>query len=161
MNPEAAPSAPRDTRITYTEVCERGLTEEALGILREHLSTPVPVQAPAAGFWLTEQDYWDEVNRRLANVQSPPAEPQPKKQGWRPINTAPFGRPILAYAADLVDEDFNPSGVVDAYWQDDEGWIGGIWNGSQDCWDAQPIRPTHWHEKAGPAVAAPEDGERP
>jgi hypothetical protein len=64
---------------------------------------------------------------------------------WQPIKTAdPYGTPIRAYAADLIDPDFNPSGSVEACWVDDIGWIGAVWNGHHDVWDTRPIKPTHW-----------------
>lgn len=50
---------------------------------------------------------------------------------------------FLLFATSLIHEDFNPSGIVEGYWQDGEGWIAAIWNNDQDCWNAKVIEPTH------------------
>ena len=84
-------------------------------------------------------------------------EPEPRGQedgAWRPIETAPKdGTPVRLYAAALVHEDFNPSGSVEGYWQDDEGWVGALWDGCQDCWNATTIRPSHWQPLPAPPEA--------
>lgn len=73
--------------------------------------------------------------------------------GWQPIETAPKdGTPVIAYAAALVHADFNPSGSVEAYWQDDEGWIGATWCAEHDNWHEKVIWPTHWMPKPAPPV---------
>lgn len=64
---------------------------------------------------------------------------------WDFIITAPKdGSPLRLFAPYLIDEDFNPSGSVEGYWQDDDGWVGAVWNSCQDCWDRKKIKPTHW-----------------
>ena len=70
---------------------------------------------------------------------------------WQDISTAPKDAPVLrVYAPEFVHEDFNPTGTLEAYWQDGEGWVGAVWNPEFDGWDAKPIKPTHWRLDAPP-----------
>lgn len=59
---------------------------------------------------------------------------------WAPKN----GHPFLAHVPTESDADFNPTGVVEVYYLEDEGFIAALWNPEQDCWDATPVRFTHW-----------------
>lgn len=74
---------------------------------------------------------------------------------WRPITTAPMdSTPVLLWAKEFMDEDFNPSGVIDGYWSGDVdcGWIGAVWNGCHDCWDTREwLEPSHWAPKTVPS----------
>ncbi len=68
-------------------------------------------------------------------------------QAWQPIATAPRdGTPIRVYADWLAHPDFNVTGSVEAYWQDDEGWIGAVWESGGDVWVTQVLDPppTQW-----------------
>ena len=73
---------------------------------------------------------------------------------WQSMNSAPLdSTPVLLWHKDFVDEDFNPSGVIDGYFSADAdcGWIGAIWNGCQDCWDTiEWLEPSHWMPKINP-----------
>jgi hypothetical protein len=75
---------------------------------------------------------------------------------WRLIEgldvTENYGVPYLLFSKELIDEDFNPSGVVDGFYQDGEGWVGGVWDNTQDCYIVTTIFPTHYKEKRGPNV---------
>lgn len=43
---------------------------------------------------------------------------------WFNIKTAPLdSTPVLLWSKEWIDEDFNPSGVVDGYFQEDFGWV--------------------------------------
>lgn len=76
--------------------------------------------------------------------------------GWNPISqldvTENYGVPYLLFSKELIDPDFNPSGVVDGFYQDGEGWVGGVWDNDQDCYNVVSINPTHYKEKRGPNV---------
>lgn len=82
--------------------------------------------------------------------------------GWKSISELDvkrenaYGIPYLLFAKELIDEDFNPSGVVEGFFQDgddeDAGWLGAIWDNDQDCYNLIPIKPTHFKEKRGPNV---------
>ena len=39
--------------------------------------------------------------------------------------------------------DLNPKGVMEGYYQDDEGWLGSVWNAVQDCWVPSLVTPTY------------------
>ena len=65
---------------------------------------------------------------------------------WQSISKAPKDQPLWLYASDFVDEDFNPSGIVDGFWNDDNGWTIWKWNGCHDCYDTV--------EGAGPELFA-------
>lgn len=69
-----------------------------------------------------------------------------KEREWRPIETADkySGRIICVFDPDLVNEDFNPDGTTEAYWQDDEGWKAPVWCDCNDEWETKVINPTHW-----------------
>ena len=43
--------------------------------------------------------------------------------------------PVFLYSPDFIDEDFNPTGIVDGFWNDDYGWTIWRWNSCQDCYD--------------------------
>lgn len=76
---------------------------------------------------------------------------------WRPIEEAEkYDGEYLLYSSDLVDLDFNPSGVVEGHWQDGMGWVGAVWWGSQDCWQEKVINPTHFTHKPAGVVTAQE-----
>lgn len=81
---------------------------------------------------------------------------------WRPIATAPKdGTPIRIYADGLKDEDFNPSGSVEGFWQDGEGWLGAVWNPQHDYWMALPMKPTHWQPLPEPPSDTPQPDASP
>lgn len=63
-----------------------------------------------------------------------------------------YGIPYLLFAKELIDEDFNPSGVVEGFYQEGEGWLGGVWDNTQDCYIVTTINPTYFKEKCGPGV---------
>lgn len=70
---------------------------------------------------------------------------------WYDIKLAPKnGVPVLLWSKDFIDEDFNPSGTIDGYFDEQRGWTGAIWNGCQDVWDTVPyLEPTHFMLKVG------------
>lgn len=75
--------------------------------------------------------------------------------GWRPISefgdNERYGRQFWHfYAKELINEDFNVLGVVEGFWQDDEGFVAAIWNNNQDCWDYTVIQPTHFRAPPAP-----------
>lgn len=77
---------------------------------------------------------------------------------WRKIEEIDDGTRyapgLLLYAETLIDADFNPSGVVEGYWQDgdDESgdWVAAVWCGYHDEWHSKPVKPTHFMIKEGP-----------
>ncbi|MEQ7870699.1 hypothetical protein V6R97_08600 [Chromohalobacter salexigens] len=70
---------------------------------------------------------------------------------WRPIEEAEkYNGDYLLYGPDLVDLDFNETGVVEGHWQDDMGWVGAVWCGQHDCWHDTIIEPTHFLPKFNP-----------
>ncbi|MCK5644299.1 MAG: hypothetical protein KAJ19_26100 [Gammaproteobacteria bacterium] len=72
---------------------------------------------------------------------------------WQEIESAPKGPMLLLFSPDFIDEDFNPSGVVDGYWNDDAGWCCWQWNGCQDCYmTVEGQGPTMWAEKTNPQI---------
>jgi hypothetical protein len=70
---------------------------------------------------------------------------------WLPISEAPKNDPLLLFATDFIDEDFNPSGIVDGFWNDETGWTIWRWNGCHDCYDTiEGAEPTHFARKEIP-----------
>lgn len=57
---------------------------------------------------------------------------------------------VLLYVPDLVDEDFNPTGVIEGHWQDVDGWVGAVWCPVQDYWKYRAVSPTHFLRKYSP-----------
>jgi hypothetical protein len=55
---------------------------------------------------------------------------------------------IYAWHPDLVEDDFNPTGVVTAWFSDE--WRAGIWNGYTDELNIQPIQIAMWRRIDGP-----------
>lgn len=59
-----------------------------------------------------------------------------------------------AYHPSLKDEDFNPSGTVEAYWTYDEAGhpivVGAVWDPVQDQWMAKEIEVSAWQSISGP-----------
>ncbi|WP_110642516.1 hypothetical protein [Salinicola sp. CPA57] len=69
---------------------------------------------------------------------------------WRTIEEAEkYDGEYLLHGPDLVDPDFNPTGIVAGHWQDDQGWVGAVWCGQHDCWEYRVIEPTHFARKPG------------
>jgi hypothetical protein len=88
---------------------------------------------------------------------------------WLPINNLKveehYGEPFLLFAEEFKDPDFNPSGVVEGFFQDGDdpefsGWMISDWNNDQDCYNVIKGKPTHYSIKIGPGVFT-EDKERP
>jgi hypothetical protein len=129
---------------------ERDTAEAELATVRGQVGSLLARVRPGseAAAWVVEE---------LQALATPPrrtAEP------WRPIETADkYGPPIRAYAIELIDADFNPSGSVEACWADDIGWIGAVWDGQHDVWGTRPITPTYWMPLPTPPRRTPE-GER-
>lgn len=75
---------------------------------------------------------------------------------WQSMNSAPLdSTPVLLFHKDWIDDDFNPSGVVDGFFTDDVdmGWAGAFWNDCQECWDTRHwLEPSHWMPKEGPTT---------
>lgn len=79
---------------------------------------------------------------------------------WQPIETAPRdGTPFRAYAEDLIHEDFNPGGSVEAIFEGDGGFIGAVWDGQFDIWNTVSIVPTHWMPLPDPPVGQRVNGQ--
>jgi hypothetical protein len=75
---------------------------------------------------------------------------------WQLRDSAPEdGQPFHAFGPLLIDEDFNPNGVVEATFDGENGYVGAIWNNYQDCWDTQAIEFTHWRPMLKPPLGLP------
>ena len=73
---------------------------------------------------------------------------------WQTIETAnKYGEPVWLFDPALIEADFNPTGTVDGHWQDDEGWMGAVWDGYRDEWSTKVINPTHWMARTSPTPA--------
>lgn len=73
-------------------------------------------------------------------------------EGWQPIKTAPKDKVILVFDKDLINADFNPEGVVEAFWSDEmrlsgPGFMGAIWNDAYDEYCLMTASPSHWMPK--------------
>jgi hypothetical protein len=95
------------------------------------------------------------IDRRLATPASyqstapSPSAPDVVQQGWLPIESAPKdGTPLHLFSEGFIDEDFNPSGVIEGSWCD--GWIGAVWNGYTDQYDTNEVVPTHYRHHPAP-----------
>jgi hypothetical protein len=54
------------------------------------------------------------------------------------------GIPFLGYAQSWENFDFNPEGIRECYYNDDNGIISARWNASEDIWVSQHYsQPTH------------------
>lgn len=56
---------------------------------------------------------------------------------------------LLLYAESLIDEDFNPEGVVEGHWCDGDGneegfWQAAVWCGYHDLFETKAVKPTHF-----------------
>jgi len=71
---------------------------------------------------------------------------------WQPIDTAPKnGESIILYSKEFIDLDYNESGVVDGFFDYQDGWTIAVWNGCHDVYDSKThVEPTYWMEKRGP-----------
>jgi hypothetical protein len=95
----------------------------------------------------TLSETWQQVRGHLASLKS---EPAPVVTAWQ--STPPPEREMIyAYHPDLVEADFNPSGVVTAWFSDE--WRAGIWNGYTDELNIQPIQIAMWRLIDGPSIA--------
>lgn len=75
--------------------------------------------------------------------------------GWMLAHDAPRdGTPFRAYAPWLIDEDFNPTGTVEAVFDGNDGFIGAIWDGQHDCWNTQAITFAMWQPLTAPVPAS-------
>lgn len=73
---------------------------------------------------------------------------QTQDLGWKLIDDiqpgARYEPGLLLYSATLIDEDFNPDGIVEGHWIDDIGWQASVWCGYHDTFETRVIVPTHF-----------------
>ena len=126
--------------------------------------TPVGYVLASDGYQLCDDEDLD--NAKLLEATNPSAilalitrlrEAEAREQSlaahvqWRSIEEAEkYNGEYLLYGPELVDLDFNETGVVEGHWQDDMGWVGAVWCGQHDCWHDTIIEPTHFLPKFGP-----------
>jgi len=77
---------------------------------------------------------------------------------WHPINAINdknrYEPSFLLHCPDLICSDFNPSGVVEGHWCDDEGWHAAVWCGYHDEFHTKFVTPTLI--MVIPSIAAPQ-----
>lgn len=77
---------------------------------------------------------------------------------WHPISaindTNRYEPSLLLHCPDLICSDFNPSGVVEGHWCDDEGWQAAVWCGYHDEFHTKFVTPTLI--MTIPSIAAPQ-----
>lgn len=77
---------------------------------------------------------------------------------WHPISaindTNRYEPSFLLHCPDLICSDFNPSGVVEGHWCDDEGWQAAVWCGHHDEFHTKFVTPTL--VMTIPSIAAPQ-----
>ncbi|WP_439851115.1 hypothetical protein ACTACG_07140 [Pseudomonas syringae] len=65
---------------------------------------------------------------------------------WHPISAINdsnrYAPSYLLHCPDLICSDFNPSGVVEGHWCDDEGWQAAVWCGYHDEFHTKFVTPT-------------------
>lgn len=60
---------------------------------------------------------------------------------------------LFLFSKAFIDPVFNPSGIIDGFYQDGEGWIGAVWNTHDGgCWKDTVVEPTHYCLKVKPEV---------
>lgn len=62
----------------------------------------------------------------------------------------PDGTPVIFYHREWIDEDFNPHGQREGFYNgndEDTDWTSAAWNACQDCWMTVYIKPSHWRER--------------
>ena len=76
---------------------------------------------------------------------------QTKELVWRPIEQLAdrYIPGLLLYSATLIDEDFNPDGIVEGHWCDEAGdeaghWIAAVWCDYHDTFETKRVEPTHF-----------------
>lgn len=82
------------------------------------------------------------------------AQEQTTDLRWRPIEELDnrYLPGLLLYSASLIDEDFNPDGIVEGHWQDgiceEEGeWVAAVWCDYHDTFETKVVKPTHYMVK--------------
>ncbi|UBY97472.1 hypothetical protein LCG56_26675 [Pseudomonas cannabina pv. alisalensis] len=82
---------------------------------------------------------------------------------WHPISAINdsnrYAPSFLLHCPDLVCSDFNPSGVVEGHWCDDEGWQAAVWCGYHDEFHTKFVTPTL--VMTIPSIAAPQPPAEP
>ncbi|WKW34354.1 hypothetical protein KIH13_12305 [Pseudomonas viridiflava] len=77
---------------------------------------------------------------------------------WHPISeindTNRYELSFLLHCPGLICSDFNPSGVVEGHWCDDEGWQAAVWCGYHDEFHTKFVTPTLI--MTIPSIAAPQ-----
>ncbi len=77
---------------------------------------------------------------------------------WHPIisinDSNRYEPSYLLHCPDLICSDFNPSGVVEGHWCDDEGWQAAVWCGYHDEFHTKFVTPTLI--MTIPSIAAPQ-----
>lgn len=87
----------------------------------------------------------DVVGRRHTNMWFDNLDVAPKD-----------GTSVLLYNEEWEDEDFNPTGVMDGYWDEffdgylHGTWVVAGWNSCSDSYQSFSGVPTHWAPKVSP-----------
>lgn len=67
---------------------------------------------------------------------------------WYPIEQMgtqeKYSGGFLLWSFEFVDLDFRPTGVMEGYWQDGEGWTAAGWDDNNDVFTTVVVQPTHY-----------------
>lgn len=157
----AARATPSDDQMNDQVMRERDhyheMADKLAEAVAEHFGADIGEHSSGNCPWLraldllnTKPEYIECEGTRHARAT--PSEGVGAGDGWSD-DEPPQDMAVLAYHPDLIDADYNPQGVVEAFYCDGE-WTGAIWNNTHDCWDAMPIQVEKWRRIPRPALAA-------
>lgn len=64
-----------------------------------------------------------------------------------------YGVPVWLWSSEWVDEDFNPEGIREGFYNDDENWTSCGWNACQDVYTTDETSvPERWAYRIGPKI---------
>jgi hypothetical protein len=100
------------------------------------------------GSWIESKDYY-KVAKAIAMRQ----QELKKLEGWIVVTPAQMPaecQVVLGYSKEWVDEDFEPNGIRECFYNDGS-WVSAKWFNDQDTWFADyDTVPTHWMPRPTP-----------
>lgn len=104
---------------------------------------------------LSQMDCTIDLNMSRSKMWAERAA-QVEAMGWRPItdkSNPPHGVPVLLWAEEWVDEDFNPTGVRVGHFTEGDGYTSCGWDARQDVFTTEDeSSPTLWVPLPQPPV---------
>lgn len=123
--------------------------EQALGFIGQIMNN---TEDPHVAHFVNMAEQW--LSKGFAPVMVASFE---VRNTWTPVNKQPpTGIPLLCYHTDWIDEDFNPTGIREGFYNpngDPDDWTTAKWNNCSDRYMTFYDTPSHWMLPEAPEMS--------